>query len=127
MGGYDDLARLNATGELDRRLGFREVVDLTQIYDVAIVGGGPAGLAAAMYAARKNLSTVVVSMDIGGQLGTTHDVANYPGYELITGPDLVQKFFAQARQLRHRAAHRRAGRRRARGRSLQGPGARLRP
>ena len=97
VGGYDDLARLNATGELDRRLG-REPVELKTLYDVAIVGGGPAGLAAAMYATRKNLSTVVVAMDIGGQLGTTRDIANYPGYELITGPDLVQKFFAQASQ-----------------------------
>jgi alkyl hydroperoxide reductase subunit F len=97
VGGYDDLARLNATGEFDRRLG-REPVELKTLYDVAIVGGGPAGLAAAMYAARKNLSTIVVAMDIGGQLGTTRDVANYPGYELITGPDLVQKFFAQASQ-----------------------------
>ena len=95
VGGYDDLARLNATGELDRRLG-REPVELKTLYDVAIVGGGPAGLAAAMYATRKNLSTIVVAMDIGGQLGTTRDIANYPGYELITGPDLVQKFFAQA-------------------------------
>jgi NADH-dependent peroxiredoxin subunit F len=97
VGGYDDLARLNATGELDRRLG-REPVELKTLYDVAIVGAGPAGLAAAMYATRKNLNTIVVAMDIGGQLGTTRDVANYPGYELITGPDLVQKFFAQASQ-----------------------------
>jgi len=97
VGGYDDLARLNATGELDRRLG-REPAELKTVYDVAIVGGGPAGLAAAMYAARKNLSTIIVAMDIGGQLGTTRDVANYPGFELITGPDLVQKFFAQAAQ-----------------------------
>jgi len=97
VGGYDDLARLNATGELDRRLG-REPVKLKTVYDAAIVGGGPAGLAAAMYAARKNLSTIVVATDIGGQLGTTRDVANYPGFELITGPDLVQKFFAQAAQ-----------------------------
>ena len=97
VGGYDELARLNATGELDRRLG-REPVALKTLYDVAIVGGGPAGLAAAMYAARKNLSTIVVALDIGGQLATTRDVANYPGYELITGPDLVQKLFAQASQ-----------------------------
>jgi len=97
VGGYDDLARLNATGELDRRLG-REPVELKTLYDMAIVGGGPAGLVAAMYAARKNLSTIVVASDIGGQLGATRDVANYPGYELISGPDLVQKLFAQASQ-----------------------------
>jgi alkyl hydroperoxide reductase subunit F len=95
VGGYDDLAHLNASGELDQRTG-QAPAELKTIYDVAIVGGGPAGLAAAMYAARKNLKTVVVAMDIGGQLGTTRDVANYPGYELVTGPDLVQKFFAQA-------------------------------
>ena len=95
VGGYDDLARLSASGELDRRLG-REAAALKTLYDVAIVGGGPAGLAAAMYAARKNLSSIVVAMDIGGQLGTTRDVANYPGFELISGPDLVQRFFAQA-------------------------------
>ena len=95
VGGYDDLARLSASGELDRRLG-REPAELKTVYDVAIVGGGPAGLAAAMYAARKNLSTIVVALDIGGQLGTTRDVANYPGFELISGPDLVQKFFEQA-------------------------------
>jgi len=95
IGGYDDLARLNATGELDRRLG-REPVELKTVYDVAIVGGGPAGLAAAMYAARKNLSVIIVAMDIGGQLGGTRSVANYPGFERISGPDLVQKFFTQA-------------------------------
>jgi alkyl hydroperoxide reductase subunit F len=96
VGGYDDLSHLNSSGELDRRLGLREVVDLTAVYDVAIIGGGPAGLAAAMYAARKNLATIIIAMDIGGQLGTTNEVVNYPGHELITGPDLVQKFFAQA-------------------------------
>ena len=97
IGGYDDLARLNATGELDRRVG-REPAKLRTIYDVAIVGGGPAGLTAAMYAARKNLSTILVAGDVGGQLGTTRDIANFPGHELITGPDLVQTLFTQAKQ-----------------------------
>jgi NADH-dependent peroxiredoxin subunit F len=97
VGGYDDLARLNSSGEFDRRLG-RRPAELKTIYDVAIVGAGPAGLAAAMYAARKNLSAIIVAIDIGGQLGGTRDVANYPGLELITGPDLVQKLFTQASQ-----------------------------
>ena len=97
VGGYDYLARLNASGELDRRLG-REPAELKTVYDVAIVGGGPAGLTAAMYAARKNLSTILIATDIGGQLGTTRDIANYPGHESITGPDLVQALFTQAKQ-----------------------------
>jgi NADH-dependent peroxiredoxin subunit F len=95
IGGYDDLAGINATGELDRLLG-REATELKTIYDVAVIGGGPAGLTAAMYAARKNLSTIIVATDIGGQLGVTAEVSNYPGFESITGPDLVKKFHEQS-------------------------------
>ena len=91
IGGYDDLAILNDRGELDRLLGV-EGVKLKDVYDVAVVGGGPAGMSAAMYAARKNLRTLIVAGDIGGQLGTTNEVQNYPGFQLITGPDLVEKF-----------------------------------
>ena len=90
IGGYDDLANLNATGELDKRLGRKTAVDHTKVYDVAIVGAGPAGLAAAIYAVRKNLSTILIAFDLGGQLGTTYEVANYPGFHLVTGPDLVK-------------------------------------
>jgi len=96
IGGYDDLANLNATGELDKRLGRKTAVDHTKVYDVAIVGAGPAGLAAAIYAVRKNLSTILIAFDLGGQLGTTYEVANYPGFQLVTGPDLVQKFYEHA-------------------------------
>jgi alkyl hydroperoxide reductase subunit F len=65
---------------------------------VAIIGAGPAGLAAAIYAVRKNLSTILIAFDLGGQLGTTYEVANYPGFQLVTGPDLVQKFFEHVEQ-----------------------------
>jgi alkyl hydroperoxide reductase subunit F len=92
VGGYDDLAQLNATGELDRLLGIESPIDLTRVYDVVIVGAGPAGMSAAIYAVRKNLSTLIVAADIGGQLGTTYEVGNYPGFQMITGPDLVQQF-----------------------------------
>ncbi len=92
VGGYDDLANFNATGELDKLLGLKPDVDLTTIYDVIVVGAGPAGLSAAIYATRKNLSTLIISSDIGGQLGTTYEVANYPGFQMITGPELVAKF-----------------------------------
>lgn len=92
VGGYDDLANINASGELDRRLGLSVNVDLAKVYDVIVVGAGPAGLSAAIYATRKNLSTLIIATDIGGQLGTTYEVANYPGFQMITGPELVAKF-----------------------------------
>ncbi len=95
VGGYDDLAGLNATGELDRRLHL-PASELKTIYDIAVIGGGPAGLTAAMYAARKNLSTILIAMDVGGQLGVTAEVSNYPGFDEITGPELVHKFHEQA-------------------------------
>lgn len=96
IGGYDTLAYLNATGELDKRLGIEPHVDLTKVWDVAVVGGGPAGLTAAMYAARKSLSTILVAHDLGGQVGITHTITNYPGLPVITGPDLVKSMFEQA-------------------------------
>ena len=92
VGGYDDLSQLNATGELDRLLNIKSSIDLTKVYDVVIVGAGPAGMSAAIYATRKNLSTLIIASDIGGQLGTTYEVNNYPGFQMITGPDLVQQF-----------------------------------
>jgi NADH-dependent peroxiredoxin subunit F len=98
IGGYDDLANLNASGELDGRLGIQKTSDLTKVYDVAVIGAGPAGLAAAIYAVRKNLSTILIAFDLGGQLGTTYEVANYPGFQLVTGPDLVQKFLEHVEQ-----------------------------
>ncbi len=98
VGGYDDIAQLNATGELDRILNIESPVEVSKIYDVAIIGAGPAGMAAAIYAVRKNLSTLIITADVGGQLGTTYEVGNYPGFQLITGPDLVQQFEAHMDQ-----------------------------
>ena len=65
------------------------------MYELMIIGGGPAGLAAAVYAARKRLKAVLVSVDIGGQLNWNTGVENYLGYQFITGPELIEKFQAQ--------------------------------
>jgi len=66
------------------------------VYDVIIVGGAAAGLTAAIYTARRAMKTLVITQDIGGQAATTSDVENYPGFELIEGPELMQKFYKQA-------------------------------
>lgn len=64
--------------------------------DVVIVGAGPAGMTAALYAARKKLKTVVVSVDIGGQASITPVIDNYPGFATVGGFELMAKFQAQA-------------------------------
>ena len=67
------------------------------IYDVIIIGGGPAGLAAGLYAARARMSTLIIEKDAyGGQIVTTADVENYPGsIEDPTGPILVDRMLKQ--------------------------------
>jgi NADH-dependent peroxiredoxin subunit F len=65
------------------------------LYDVIIVGGGPAGLTAAVYAARKMLNVLLVTQNIGGQALYSFDVENYMGYQFISGQDLMDNFEKQ--------------------------------
>lgn len=63
-----------------------------QIYDLIIIGAGPAGITASVYSARKKLNFLVISLDIGGQAAWSGDIENYTGYQFITGPELAGKF-----------------------------------
>jgi thioredoxin reductase (NADPH) len=73
---------------------------MTKVYDTIIIGSGPSGYTAAIYAARANLSVLLFQgYQFGGQLMQTSEVENYPGFEEgIMGPDMMEKFEAQARR-----------------------------
>ncbi|MBV9689106.1 MAG: thioredoxin-disulfide reductase [Ktedonobacteraceae bacterium] len=73
---------------------------MAKIYGVIIIGSGPAGYTAAIYAARSNLSVLMLQgYHVGGQLMLTSEVENYPGYEEgILGPEMMDKFEQQARR-----------------------------
>jgi thioredoxin reductase (NADPH) len=70
-----------------------------KVYDVIIAGAGPAGMTAAVYTARANMSTLMIEKGTpGGQMVNTEDIENYPGYESILGPDLSKKMFDHAKK-----------------------------
>jgi len=73
-------------------------LDSEKIYEILIIGGGPAGLSAAIYCMRKGIDTGLITEDIGGQLLYTIDIENYIGYRYIEGAQLVEKFKAQVEQ-----------------------------
>lgn len=60
------------------------------MYDVAIIGGGPAGVTAAIYASRYRLRTVILCKEFGGQVTKTHRIENYPGFTSISGMELAK-------------------------------------
>lgn len=61
------------------------------IYDLIVIGAGPAGITAGIYAARKKMNILVLSKDIGGQTAWSGDIENYTGYQFITGPELTKR------------------------------------
>ncbi len=67
------------------------------MYDLIIVGAGPAGMTAAVYAARKRMNALLLTVNVGGQVMWTAEVENYMGYQYITGPELMAKFEEQLR------------------------------
>lgn len=67
--------------------------NVTDTYDLIIIGGGPAGLTAAIYGGRAKLKTLVINKGtVGGLVNTTREIVNYPGYEKISGSDLMLDF-----------------------------------
>jgi len=63
-----------------------------KVHDLIILGAGPAGITAAVYAVRKQIDFLVITQDIGGQAALSGEVENYTGYQFITGPELALKF-----------------------------------
>ena len=67
--------------------------------DLIIIGGGPAGLAGAIYAARYNLKTKIITKELGGEMAKAVLIENYPGFEKISGQELTQKIADQVKKL----------------------------
>ena len=74
------------------------------MYDTIIIGAGPAGMTAALYAARANLKVATLEQGApGGQMNNTSEIENYPGFENISGPDLSRNL--KPDQVRHKQRH----------------------
>lgn len=72
---------------------------MTKNYDVVVIGAGPGGMTAALYASRANLSVVMLDRGIyGGQMNNTAEVENYPGFKSIMGPDLAEQMYQSSTQ-----------------------------
>ncbi|HEX8634249.1 MAG TPA: FAD-dependent oxidoreductase [Pyrinomonadaceae bacterium] len=98
---FSDGERLGepSTAEVAERIGLRRHAD-AEFYDLAIIGGGPAGLAAAVYGASEGLRTVMIERDApGGQAGMSARIENYLGFPSgLSGADLARRGVAQARR-----------------------------
>lgn len=67
---------------------------MTKSYDVVVIGAGPGGMTAALYASRANLSVAMIDRGIyGGQMNNTAEIENYPGFKSVMGPDLAQQMY----------------------------------
>ena len=68
---------------------------MKDIYDLIIIGGGPAGISAGIYTARQKINTLLITKNFGGQIARkVVAIENYPGFEKISGLDLIKKLLA---------------------------------
>jgi len=63
------------------------------LYDVIIIGMGPSGMTAAVFAARKKLKTLLIGKEYGGQVARTSGIENYMGFQFVTGWELMKKLY----------------------------------
>ena len=68
------------------------------MYDLIIIGAGPAGITAGIYAVRKRMKVLVITGDVGGQTNWTRNIENYTGYQFIPGAELVKRFREHLKQ-----------------------------
>ncbi|NOR47896.1 MAG: FAD-binding protein, partial [Methanosarcinaceae archaeon] len=72
---------------------------LTMVYDVIIIGGGPAGLSAGIYAKRAMMNALLIEkVGLGGQITKTHMLENYPGFPEVSGMELMEKMEEHAKK-----------------------------
>ncbi len=69
------------------------------LYDTIIIGAGPAGMTAAIYAARREMKTLVIGKEVGGQLIWASEIENYPGFKKIDNYELISKMQEQVMNL----------------------------
>ncbi len=72
---------------------------VSEKYDLVVIGAGPAGLSAGIYAARYKLNVIVIGKEMGGLAATAHRICNYPSYNNVKGFELMQKFIQHAEEL----------------------------
>lgn len=65
------------------------------MYDLIIIGSGPAGMTAGIYAARREMKTLIIGKEVGGQMVWASEIENYPGFEKINSFELINKFKQQ--------------------------------
>src|SRR5213079_2136962 len=96
----DVVLRSPSTQRIADALGFNDAIDQTHVRDLVVVGAGPAGLAAAVYAASEGLDVLVIETNApGGQAGSSSKIENYLGFPTgISGQELAGRAYAQAQK-----------------------------